>query len=171
MTKYMTNDFKTCARLIGSASDDQLNKNVYILKYLYDHLLQWAFRTAIFSADGTLRPLWRKNVEALGQVDTFDVQTCELILSFVEPQENIPFPPGTMVKLICLPDNSFVSKYKGVPIRYSETAGCLVIDYKTGWRYLDSVVCYVASLEFYFIILMLYLSFQVFVCILFCGII
>lgn len=142
ITKYMLKDFKSCARLIGSARDDQIHMiDDRILNKLGDWLLHWSFKTAIFSKSGP-RPLWRQNVAALGKIDAFDFQACELVLSFVESQENTPFSKDTLVKLICLPDNSFVSKYKDVPIRYSEKTGCLVIDYPNGGRRLDSVVSF-----------------------------
>jgi hypothetical protein len=59
-----------------------------ILIWLRDWLLSWCFRTAIVRKIGSgLRPNWRANVAALGEVNDFNAEALALILSFFEPEE------------------------------------------------------------------------------------
>lgn len=98
-------NFKQCAYLIGnlvhippSESADSLNKIVSrVLRRLKGNwLFHVCFSTACFRKlnlrfndvySKTLRPNWQTNVAVLGEVVYFNLETMELLLSFMDPDE------------------------------------------------------------------------------------
>lgn len=87
-----TINFKMCANLIQKFKFTHHQELYDVLGRLENSVLKLCFRTACFYPDITLRPSWKENVDALGRVESFDVKTMVLVVSFMGKDEANTIP-------------------------------------------------------------------------------